>query len=112
MKVAARAPGVMVETTPADIGDGVQRPAVLAIGWRQVASAAEKRAAEAASAMAEAMSVMVVAAAAAVTGRRSRQSDLVGRHGRHLRTRSAHTFDPALPLGKTEKRIKVHRLLR
>ena len=57
--------------------------------------------------MAEAVTVMVVAAAAAVAGRRSRQSGVVGRHGRYLRTRpfpwlrsylrtrSAHTFEPA-----------------
>ena len=56
---------VMVETTPAAIGDDVQRPAMLAFRWRQVASAAEKRAAEAASAMAEAVAVMVEAAAVA-----------------------------------------------
>ena len=65
VEVDARASVVMVETTPAAIGDGVQQPAVLAIGWWQVASAAEKRAAEAASAMAEAVAVMVAAAAVA-----------------------------------------------
>ena len=66
VKVAAKEPAVMVETTPAAIGGGIQRPAVLAIWWRQVASAAEKRAAEAASAMAEAVAVMVELEAAAV----------------------------------------------
>ena len=88
VEVAARAPVVMVETTPAAIGDGVQRPAVLAIGWRQVASAAEMTAAEAASAMAEAVVVMVVAAAAVVAGGRAGQDSLVGRHGSALRCRS------------------------
>ena len=63
--VAARASVVMVETTPAAIGDSVQRPVVLACVLRQVALAAEKRVAEAASAMAEAVAVMVEAAAVA-----------------------------------------------
>ena len=40
--------------------------AVLGLGWWQVVSAAEKRAAEMASAMAEAAAVMVLAAAVAV----------------------------------------------
>ena len=60
MKVAVRASMVTVETTPVAIGNGFQRLAVMAIGWRQVASAAEQRAAEAASATAEADVVMVV----------------------------------------------------
>ena len=43
MDMTVRASVVMVETTPVAIGGGgVQRPAVLALGWRQVASAAEK----------------------------------------------------------------------
>ena len=70
VKVAVRASVEMVETTAAVIGDGVQRPAVLAFGWRQLASAAEKRAAEAASAMAE-VAVMKVTVAVAVAVRRS-----------------------------------------
>ena len=53
------------ELAPAATGGGIHRLAVLALGWRQVASAAEKRAAEAASAMAEAVAVMVEAAAVA-----------------------------------------------
>ena len=74
--LAAKTTPRTLELAPAVMRDGVQRPAVLAIRWREVASAAEKRAAEAASAMAEAVAVMVVAATAAVAGRRSRQSDL------------------------------------
>ncbi len=65
MKVVARASVVMVEMPSVAMAGGVQRPAVLAIGWRQVASAVEKRAAEAASAMAEAVAVMIEAAAVA-----------------------------------------------
>ena len=80
-----RASVVMVETTPAAIGDGVQQPAVLAFGWRQVASAAEDRAAEAASAMAEAMMVAkkVTAAAAERFACTTAQHGTLGEHPRH-----------------------------
>ena len=52
-------------TAPVAVRGAGQPPAVLSLRWRQVASAAEKRAAEATSAMAEAEVVMVVASAAA-----------------------------------------------
>ena len=54
-----------VELAPAVMRDGVQRPAVLGLGWWQVASAVEMAAAEAASAMAEAVAVMVQVSAVA-----------------------------------------------
>ena len=46
--MAAKASEMMVEMAPAAMRGGVQRPAVLGLGWRQVALAVEKRAAEAA----------------------------------------------------------------
>ena len=58
---------------------GGQRPAVVCLGWWQVAAAEAMSMTEAASAMAEAMSVMVVAAAAAVAGRRSWMVNSSGR---------------------------------
>tara|TARA_B110000046_G_scaffold107000_1_gene114397 strand:+ start:1105 stop:1305 length:201 start_codon:yes stop_codon:yes gene_type:complete len=57
---------------------GGQRPAVVCLGWWQVAAAEAMSMTEAASAMAEAMSVMVVAASAAAAGRRSGQDGLSG----------------------------------
>ena len=65
---AKRAPRT-VELAPAVMRDGVQRPAVLGLGWWQVASAAEMTVAEATAAMAEAVAVMVEAAAAAGVAR-------------------------------------------
>ena len=53
--LAAMTSELVVETAPAVMRDGVQRLAVLGLRWRQVASVAEKRAAETASAMAEAV---------------------------------------------------------
>ena len=52
-----------VELAPAVMRDYVQRPAVLGLGWWQVAAAAEMTGSEAASAMAEAVAVMVAASA-------------------------------------------------
>ena len=60
-----------VELAPAVMRDGVQRPAVLGLGWWQVASAAAMTGSEAASAMAEAVAVMVVASATALAVGRS-----------------------------------------
>ena len=77
--LAVMASEMMVATAPAVMRDGVQRPAVLGIGWWQVASASEMTGLETASVMAEAMSVMVVAAAAAVAGRRSWMVNSSGR---------------------------------
>ena len=74
--LVAIASEMMLDTAPAAARGAGQRPAVLAIGWQQLESAAEKRAAEAALAMAEAVTVMEVAAAAAVAVRKSHQSGL------------------------------------
>ena len=63
--LAAKTAPKTVELAPAVMRYRVQRPAVLGLGWRQVASAAEITAAEAAEAMSEAEVVMVVASAAA-----------------------------------------------
>ena len=54
-----------VELAPAVMRDYVQRPAVLGLGWWQVAAAAEMTGSEAALAMAEAVAVMVEAATVA-----------------------------------------------
>ena len=64
MDLAAKKIPRTVELAPAVMRDYVQRPAVLGLGWWQVAAAAEMTGSEAASAMAEAVAVMVVAAAA------------------------------------------------
>jgi len=63
--LAAKTTPKTVELAPAVMRDAVQWPAMLGLGWRQVALAAEITAAEAAEAMAEADVVMVVASAAA-----------------------------------------------
>ena len=63
--LAAKTAPKTVELAPAVMRYRVQRPAVLGLGWRQVASAAEITAAEAAEAMSEAEVVMAVASAAA-----------------------------------------------
>ena len=62
--LAAKTAPKTVELEPAVMRYRVQRPAVLGLGWWQVASAAAMTGLEAASAMAEAVAVMVVAAAA------------------------------------------------
>jgi hypothetical protein len=50
--LAAKTTPRTVELAPAVMRDGVQRPAVLGLGWWQVASAAAMTGSEAASAMA------------------------------------------------------------
>ena len=69
MDLAAKPTPMTLELAPAVMRHGVQRLAVLGLRWRQVASVAEKRAAETASAMAEAVAVMMEAAAAAGVAR-------------------------------------------
>ena len=80
--LAAKPTPMTLELAPAVMRHGVQRLAVLGLRWRQVASVAEKRAAETASAMAEAVAVMVVAMEVAVAARWRRQGGLVGLVGR------------------------------
>jgi len=91
-----------VELAPAVMRDGVQRPAVLGLGWWQVASAAAMTGSEAASAMAEAVAVMVVASATALAVRRSlldgvlADSDPTFEPALLLRIALLHTFEPVL----------------
>ena len=77
VELAAKASEMMVETAPAAMGGGGQRPAVVCLGWRQVAAMEEMSTAEAVRRMAEAMAVMLVAAVAAVVARWRYQGDLV-----------------------------------
>ena len=96
--LAAKTAPKTVELAPAVMRYGVQRPAVLGLRWRQVASAAEKRAAEAASAMAEAEVVMVVPVVVVAAVRRSLQSGLVrpaAPHPRHGANDFGERADPA-----------------
>jgi hypothetical protein len=77
-----------VELAPAVMRDYVQRPAVLGLGWWQVAAAAEMTGSEAASAMAEAVAVMVAAAVAAAVVRRSLLDGVLAESAPYLRIRS------------------------
>ena len=69
MDLAAKTTPRTAEMALAVMRDGVKRPAVLGLGWWQVASAAEQRAAEEASAMAEAVAVMVAGSAPGAVAR-------------------------------------------
>ena len=76
VKVAARASVVMVETTPAAIGDGVQRPAVLAYrvaaGGRTNTTMTAAMTAATAAMMARVVRVTVAATRAQSAGREAR----------------------------------------
>ena len=93
MDLAAKTTSTTVELAPAVMRDGVQRPAVLGLGWWQVASAVEMEAAESASGMAAA-AVAVVPRVARVTVAASGRGS-AGREVRppaHLRG-VKHTFE-------------------
>jgi hypothetical protein len=59
--LAAKSTPRTMKLAPAVMGDGSQRPAVLGLGWWQVAAAAEMTGLEAASAMAEILQCRVIA---------------------------------------------------
>lgn len=68
-----KAAAAVMGTAPAAVRGAGQRPTVLSLRWRQVASVAEKRAADVLLAMAEAAAVIVVVTAVAVAARRRLQ---------------------------------------